>query len=122
MIYAASSPSVAQLEYLCIKGNAVANNHWYMIVYEIANHNLIGEMDKSYLPDDWNILPRARSTQEFGRDWLLEREYPFLKVPSARINLAFYPEQHNLLINPDFADLQKALNIREVLPFDYLLG
>ncbi len=122
MIYAGSSPSVSLLEYLCVKGNAVALNSWYMIVFEIKDSSLIGELDAYELPTSWNISPHGRATQNFGSAWLLEREFPFLKVPSARLNIKFYPEEHNLLINPDFPQLENKLKVVDTLPFSYLLG
>jgi RES domain-containing protein len=122
MIYAGSSPSVSLLEYLCIKGNAVATKRWYMIVYNIADETLIGTLEAATLPPDWNVLPHGSSTQEFGRAWLNERAYPFLKVPSARIDIRFYPEEFNLLINPDFPGLTNALQVVDTIPFDYLLN
>jgi RES domain-containing protein len=122
MIYAASSPSVALLEYLCIKGNAVATRQWHMVVYEIRDETFVGTIDKSTLPRDWNVLPHGRTTQEFGRDWLNEKEYPFLKVPSARIDIAFYPLEFNMLINPDFPDLSNLIKVAESIPFTYLLN
>ena len=122
MIYAGSSPSVALLEYLCIKGNAVATKRWHMIVFEIADESLIGTLEASTLPPDWNVLPHGSATQEFGRTWLNERAFPFLKVPSARMDVRFYPTECNLLINTDFPGLTSLLKVRETVPFNYLLN
>lgn len=122
MIYAGSSPTVSLLEYICIKGNAVGLKPWYMVVYDIADDNLIGTLETGNLPVNWNVLPHGRSTQDFGKIWLDEKEFPFLKVPSARVNIAFYPQEHNLLINPDFPGLTDVLRIVDSIPFNYLLG
>lgn len=111
MIYAGSSPAVSLLEYMCIKGNAVGLKSWYMIVFDITDNNLIGTLDKDNLPSNWNVLPHGRSTQEFGKIWLREKKFPFLKVPSARVNIAFYPTEHNLLINPDFPGFTSLMKI-----------
>lgn len=122
MIYAGSSPAVSLLEYICIKGNSVARVPWYMVVYEIMAEHLMGTLDADNLPDNWNVLPHGRSTQIFGKAWLDEKEFPFLRVPSARVNIAFYPQEHNLLINPDFPDLTQILKAVDQVPFSYLLG
>jgi RES domain-containing protein len=122
MIYAANSPSVALLEYLCIKGNAVATRPWHMVVYDIPDESLIGTLETTNLPGDWNVLPHGKATQNFGKVWLDEKEYPFLKVPSARMDIAFYPLEHNLLINPDFPDLATVLKVVDTIPFTYLLN
>lgn len=119
MIYTGSAPTVALLEYLCIKGTAVASKSWYMVVYEIADDTLIGTLEIDSLPTDWNILPHGKATQDFGKAWLDEKEFPFLKVPSSRVNIAFYPLEHNLLINPDFPSISDYLTVVEMIPFDY---
>src|SRR5579862_5939513 len=75
MIYAGSAPSVALLEYLCIKGNTVALGKWYMIEFEIVDESLVGTLDTKNLPGDWNALPHGKSTQDFGKAWLDEREF-----------------------------------------------
>ena len=122
IIYAGSAPTVALLEYLCIKGTAVGSKPWYMIVYEIVDEKWIGTLDKASLPQDWNILPHGKATQGFGKAWLEEKEFPFLIVPSSRVNIAFYPLEHNLLINPDFPALSGLLNVVDTISFDYLLN
>lgn len=122
MIYAGSGPALSLLEYLCIKGNAVSGKSWYMIEFEIQKTDLIGTLDKESLPKQWNKLPHSKITQEFGKIWLQEKEFPFLRVPSARLNLSFYPLEHNLLINPDFPDLKKHIEFVGQVRFDYLLS
>ena len=122
MIYAGSSPSVALLEYLCIKGNAVTSRPWYMIVYEIVDETMIGTLETESLPGNWNVIPHGRATQEFGKLWLDAEEEPFLKIPSARIDISFYPPEHNLLINPDFPDITKLLKVADAIPSTYLLN
>lgn len=122
MIYAGSGPAISLLEYLCIKGNAVSGKSWYMIEFGIVDPDLIGTLEKDSLPENWNALPHAKVTQDFGRVWLQEKEFPFLKVPSARLNLSFYPLEHNLLINPDFPDFQKHIEVVDEVRFDYLMN
>lgn len=122
MIYAGSAPTVALLEYLCIKGTAVGSKPWYMIVYEITDETWIGTLQKGSLPNDWNILPHGKATQDFGKIWLEEKEFPFLKVPSSRVSLNFYPLEHNLLINPDFPSISELIKVVDTVSFDYLLN
>lgn len=122
MIYSASSPSLALLEYLCIKGNTVATKPWYMVIFNITDETLVGTMETTSLPDDWNALPHGKSTQDFGRVWLGEMDSPFLKVPSARMDIIFYPVEFNLLVNPDFPDLKHVLKVVDVIGITYLLN
>jgi hypothetical protein len=121
MIYAGSAPTVALLEYLCIKGPAVGKKPWFMIEYEITDDSQIGTLDIKSLPSDWGVIPHGKSTQDFGKAWLDEREFPFLKVPSARVDIRFYPREFNLLINPDFPGLTSLMKVVETIPFTYLL-
>lgn len=122
MIYAGSTPTVSLLEYLCIKGTAVTNKPWFMVVYNISDETMVGTLEKTSLPANWNILPHGKATQDFGKVWLEEKEYPFLKVPSARLDLAFYPLEYNMLINPDFPDLTNLLKVVDAILFNYLLN
>jgi len=122
MIYAGSGPAISLLEYLCIKGNAVSGKSWYMIEFGIVDPDLIGTLEKDSLPENWNVLPHAKVTQDFGRAWLQEKEFPFLKVPSARLNLSFYPLEHNLLINPEFPDFKNHIEVVDEVRFDYLMN
>ena len=122
MIYAGSAPSVALLEYLCIKGTAIAKNSWRIITFEITDDSLVGTLEVKSLPVDWNALPHGKATQDFGKVWLAEMEFPFLKVPSSRIDIGFYPLEHNLLINPDFPALGNVLKVVNTKSFNFLLN
>jgi RES domain-containing protein len=122
MIYAGSAPTVALLEYLCIKGPAAGKKPWYMITFTIDDESLVGTLDVRSLPADWSVIPHGKATQDFGKSWLDERESPFLKVPSARVHLSFYPMEFNLLINPDFPGLSSLLKVTDMIPFTYLLN
>lgn len=122
MIYAASSPALSQLEYLCIRGNVVGTQMWRMIIYEIKEETLIGAINPKQLPADWNALPHSLTTQEFGRQWLTSFDSPFLKVPSARLNLRFFPGDFNILINPDFPELRNLLTVVESVGFTFVLN
>jgi hypothetical protein len=122
MIYGGSLPSVSLLEYLGIKGNSVATRPWYLVVYEIPDETLVGTLETTSLPVDWNVLPHGKATQDFGKVWLDEKDSPFLKVPSARIDIAFYPLEYNMLVNPDFPGLTNVLKVVEAIPVNYLLN
>lgn len=122
MIYAASSAALAMLEYLSIKGPIVSKNNWFMVVYEIADISLIAELDKNSLPQHWDAIPHGKLTQDFGKAWLREEAQPFLRVPSVRVSLSRYPEEHNLLINPEFPKIKSLLKKVEAKPFQFVLG
>ncbi len=119
MIYTASSAALAALEYLCIKGTSAALEIWYVVVYQSDDINLIGELEKQSLPPNWDMLPHGMSTQDFGKLWLMENSFPFLKVPSARLPISFYPEEYNLLVNPGFQGIQNLFRVVDVRKFVY---
>ncbi len=122
MIYASSSPSLAQLEYICINGNVVGLNSWYMVIYEILDSVVIAEIEANKLPFDWDSLPHSLSTQNFGDELMKAGIEAFIKVPSARLNINFYPTEHNLLINPEIKDLTTHLKVVNTTEFRYNLN
>ena len=122
MIYTGSSAALAALEYLCIKGTSAALETWYVVIYEIHDSELIGTLEKQSLPQNWNLLPHGKVTQDFGKLWLRENSFPFLKVPSARLHISFYPEEHNLLVNPRFPGIHDLFKVVDARKFVYKLG
>jgi RES domain-containing protein len=122
LIYAANRGSLAMLEYLTIRGPSVSGAVWKMVVYEIMDISLVGELLKDDLPDQWNLVPHPSTTQDFGMQWLRQNEFPVLKVPSVRLPIENYPEECNVLINPATANLKKMLKVVGVYDFKYLLN
>lgn len=122
MIYLASTPSLAMLEYITIKGNVVGKNNWYMITFEIIEERLFDELEAESLPDEWNLIPHPFSTRQLGSGWIKDSDSIFLKVPSARIPLEYYNAEHNLLVNVGHSDLKSALRFRNETYFSYRLG
>lgn len=51
--------------------------------------------------------------QQIGRDWLLSKRTPILKVPSAIV-----PVEHNYLLNPEHPDLKVTLEAPIEFKFD----
>ena len=49
----------------------------------------------SELPDNWKQIPPSRQTREIGDQWLNERGFLALQVPSVIL-----PGEHNILLNP----------------------
>lgn len=61
----------------------------------------IEEIKLSSLPDNWQDTKQYPLLQQLGRDWLMSRRTPILKVPSAVV-----PVEHNYLLNPEHPDFQ----------------
>lgn len=115
IIYACSVSSLNFLELLSIKGSVVTKSAWQLVELEITAEIPLLEVDQ--LPKNWKSKPYPRATQEFGTIWAKRLISPVLKIPSCRIPLSSYPEEHNLLINPlhpEFFQKIQIVAIRDV--------
>ncbi len=117
LIYGCNLSALSFLELLSIKGPAVAQSSWKLIELEVIG--AIPELDASQLAPDWKNRPHPRSTQELGTGWAKGMISLALKVPSCRIPLARYPEEHNLLINPFHPDFLKNIKIKQELDVSF---
>lgn len=70
-------------------------------------------VDVKALPDDWQQESAYPRLQEMGKQWLLSRRTPVLKVPSSII-----PVEFNYLLNPEHPELSFSLNPPFVFKFD----
>ena len=61
----------------------------------------IEEVDVRSLPNNWQDTKQYSYLQQIGRDWLLSRRTPILKVPSAIV-----PIEHNYLFNPEHSNFE----------------
>lgn len=98
MIYASNSSAITFMELLSIRGPVVTSIKWRLVILEVLGD--IPQLDAADLASDWYQRPHPHSTQEFGTQWAQSMATPYLKVPSCRIPLSSYPDEHNLLINP----------------------
>lgn len=112
LIYAGSSVSIIMMEFISILGTVVVKNKWSLITFDIQG--TIPHLEPEGLPSDWDSRPYPLSTQRFGKDWSDANASVCLKVPSSRIPLKFYPEEHNLLINPLHPDFNSTVKIHSV--------
>lgn len=111
MIYACAMSSLNFLELLSIKGPVVTQSKWKLAIITIEGE--VPELDADFLPPDWKNRPYPRSTQEFGTAWAKGMISPILKIPSIRIPLKSYPQEHNLLINPLHKEFSKTVKLIE---------
>jgi hypothetical protein len=74
------------------------------------------------LPSDWKMRPYPISTQQIGSQWAQKMISPYLKVPSCRIAISSYPEEHNLLINPIHPDFGRLIKFIGSEPVSYELN
>ncbi len=120
MIYLSRFSSTNFLELLSIRGPFVTSIKWSMAIYNIEHD--IPSLDLNALPENWNALPHPPSTQALGLTWLREAEFPLLKVPSARLPLQAFPEEHNLLLNPFSPNFEGWVKNEETWDVSFLLN
>src|SRR5690606_20848841 len=99
------------LELLSIKGSIVTASSWLLVMLEISGE--VPALSADDLPKNWRIRPYPYTTQQFGTQWAKNALSPVLKVPSCRIPITRYPEEHSLVINPLHEELQKTVKLVE---------
>lgn len=120
IIYASNHTEIAINEILSIKGAMVAKSNWIICTLNIDGPIL--ELNPKDLPGNWNARPWPRSTQNIGTQWAKEMLSVGLKVPSARLSLSAYPEEHNLLINPLHPEFLKMVSVTDKEVFNFQLN
>ena len=111
IIYACSVSALNFLELLSIKGPIVTESSWKMVSLEVVGH--IPELEVDELPISWKNRPYPRTTQELGSIWAKRELSPYLKVPSCRIPLANFSQEHNLLINPMHPEFKQKIKVTD---------
>lgn len=120
MIYLSRFSSTNLLELLSIRGPYVTSVCWTLVVFNIDYD--IPSLDLKALPENWNALPHPPAIQSLGQTWMREAEFPLLKVPSARLPLQAFPEEHNLLLNPLSPNYEQWFEIEEAWDVSFLLN
>jgi RES domain-containing protein len=120
IIYAGSSCSLVNLEFLCIRGRSVMASEWSLITFTITSEPSF--IDIKTLPEDWGARPYPTSIQEIGRGWVKDNTSVCLKVPSSRIPLSAYQSEHTLLINPFHPEFLSEVKVKTVDPLFFNLN
>ncbi len=80
---------------------------------ELLEELAVEEITVKSLPVNWQNSEMYPKLQQIGRDWLLSKRTPILKVPSAIV-----PVEHNYLLNPEHPDLKITLDAPIEFKFD----
>ncbi|MBS1681986.1 MAG: RES family NAD+ phosphorylase [Bacteroidetes bacterium] len=120
IIYTSSQVSLCATEIMAIMGTYVRMREWCRVIYKVDSKISFTPEDK--LPRDWNYRPHPASTQELGKQWLLQQKTPMLAVPSARLPLSVYPSEFNLLLNPLHPMLRKKVFLEQIEDFEFAIN
>lgn len=96
LVYTSSSIALASLEYLVHNYHLLSTAEICLAKIKIGKPKPIMELKDKELSIDWNLPLRIlQATQQFGKDFYLQRNDYIMKVPSAVV-----PQEFNLLLNP----------------------
>ena len=109
-VYMADSPALAALEIMVHAVDYQILKGYYIFRVKIPE-KLVTEFDISKLPANWQEDPPPVELQQIGDNWLSEKKFAVLKVPSAVVPLEF-----NLIVNPEHPDIKKII-VEDPLPF-----
>lgn len=113
VIYAASSPSLAALEFLVHLPIVLAPRDLSICRFDVPDSVSVTRLRKSALPDGWKNSPPGAETQEVGTRWATRGKSVLLFVPSVLV-----PEESIVLINPLHAEFRKVRRKIERFVFD----
>ncbi|MGY6561722.1 MAG: RES family NAD+ phosphorylase [Luteibaculaceae bacterium] len=114
LIYTAQNRSLAMAEVAVHLTLATLPDDYVMITIEIPDDIKVKKLTENDLPVNWQEFPHPSSTQEIGRNFVIENKYGVLMIPSVVTKGDF-----NVLINPNHADFSKIKIIRiDKFPFD----
>lgn len=112
IVYTAQNLSLASLEvFVHLESNRVK---LVAIKAKIPQKIKIEEIGISSLPNNWQSTKQYSMLQQLGRDWLISKRSPVLKVPSAIV-----PTEHNYLLNPEHPDFQISVENPIEFRFDH---
>lgn len=114
VIYAATSPSLAALEFLVHVPIVLAPRDLSICRFELPDDVSVTRLRRSRLPDDWRENPPGAGTQAIGSKWAVAGKTLLLLVPSVIV-----PDESNVLINPlrpEFRGIKKRVQKFEFDP------
>ena len=112
MLYTASSPSLAMLEFVCNAGSLARTKQTALLTLQLTTKVKIETLSVNDLPVDWQNVPSPDALKRLGDNWMKSGGTLVLKVPSAII-----PVEYNCLINPLHKDFSKLI-IEDVIALD----
>ena len=121
LVYTSGSIALACLEFLIHNYHTLSTTRTCLAKIEISTASPVVELDQSLLPSDWNLKTKIPiSTQQVGKNFVVNDEGYVLKVPSAIV-----PGEYNFLLNPRHENHPQTKIVDIIDPFTYderLLG
>jgi len=112
-VYTSGSLSLALLEILVQTNDRSDLKKKILFLAEIPE-NLLLAPSLNQLPDQWNRIPVSKASQFYGDQWINEKIYPVLRVPSVVV-----PQEFNFVINPQHKLFhQIKISKAQALPLD----
>lgn len=114
LIYTAQNRSLAMAEVAVHLTLATLPEDYRMLTIDIPDDIKIKQLTEADLPANWQEFPHPASTQNIGRDFVVENEYCLLIIPSVVTQ-----GDYNVLINPNHVDFSKiTITSIDKFPFD----
>jgi RES domain-containing protein len=101
VVYTAGSLALASIE-MIVNLPAPKLLQKYVRISAQISLNLVSELYRADLPEDWNSRPISPSTRAIGDRWIKEQRSAVLRVPSIVV-----PDEYNYLLNPTHPDFAK---------------
>jgi len=107
MVYTSESKSLCLLEMLVnVNFEDIPSEEFVFLEIDIPDDVAVYELFEVDLPDGWDSHPSPESLRELGQQWLEDKSYAVLIVPSA------ITQESNFLINPIHPDFSK-ISVKE---------
>ncbi|MCC6253070.1 MAG: RES family NAD+ phosphorylase [Bacteroidia bacterium] len=114
LIYTAQNRSLAMAEVAVHLTLATLPDDYMILTIDIPDDIKIKQLTEADLPTDWQEFPHPASTQDIGRDFVIENDYCVLIIPSIVTQ-----GDYNVLINPNHKDFSKiTITSIDKFPFD----
>jgi RES domain-containing protein len=113
VIYAATTRSLATLEYLVHVPLPYEPLHLSIAALVIPDDASDEVVLPEELPADWSSYPAPTALADIGTDWVRRGESLILRVPSALV-----PEEHNVIINPSHSEMAR-VTIKDVRAYAF---
>lgn len=95
VIYAGRTIAIAALEkFVHLAG--IAPPDLVLVRVELPDDDSAEQPERADLPADWDLVPAAPGSTEFGTTWVRENRSLVLYAPSVLV-----PEERNAVLNPD---------------------